>query len=86
MSKKALKHKFITDYIEKHRESISILHEDFMDSWADKFGTHDAGRWLGKLYKIGVLDRARVPLGTDWCIGFPRWVYCYKLSRMWTDK
>lgn len=72
---------------------VDVLDSAFVCSYADATGAKSTlqffgapkcpqlGRDLGHLFKIGVLSRSATGLSAgDAAMGFPKWVWSYKLS------
>jgi hypothetical protein len=75
------------------RGGVDILDRDFVDSYIEatqarhqdtNWGASKCpqlGRDLAEMVKMGVLRRSRVGLsGGAWMSGFPKWVWCYRLT------
>ncbi|ATI15693.1 hypothetical protein [Bordetella phage vB_BbrM_PHB04] len=83
---------------ERPRESFDVLNSDFVYAYAEAtdapvalqmFGApkcQQLGRDLGELHKRGHLKRnaTGLPAG-DSSMGFPKWVYCYRLRAIESD-
>ena len=82
---------FIGNYLEEHT-ATDCLDAEFHDEFSRQFGGRQkavypgaatnklAMRWLGELYREGMLIRSIIPLGGARQMGFPNWVYSYELS------
>jgi len=83
---------WIVSYLERETE-VSAVRANFHAAFATRFDCavrpsavgasvcRAAMSRLAQLASTGVLTRQRMPLGTAWQPGFPRWVYCYSLRK-----
>lgn len=83
---------------ERPREALDVLNSDFVYAYAEATDAPTAlqmlgapkcpqlGRDLGELHKRGYLKRhaTGLPAG-DSGMGFPKWVYCYRLRSIESD-
>lgn len=78
--------------IENFPRCVDILDEKFVDDYIEgtgasfkpmMFGAHKCARFnedLSRMFKDGWLDRSRVSISIG--MGFPNWVYSYRLSKI----
>ena len=87
---------FILRYLKNkyNHYSVNILDFDFMSAYIEEFNPKnvkyhlygsptckEVGKLLSDMYKQNLLDRYRIGLsGME--SGFPKWIYCYELSRI----
>ena len=77
--------------IARNKQYLNTLDKDFVDAYIDFTGAkYELTMWgankcpllsadLAKMYRMGDLERSATGLGSNWHVGFPRWIYVYKL-------
>ena len=68
---------FMEEFVASYISSCQPKKVEIMAWGADK--VPELGRYLGELYKQGILDRFIVGLDYQ-CDGFPKWCYGYKIK------
>jgi hypothetical protein len=63
-------------FIDKYSKDMEV--KVVIQMWGPN-GCPTLARDLKKMYEEGRLKRARIGLGYNWAVGFPRWVWQYRL-------
>lgn len=87
------RYRWILNYMQRgHGRSVDVLYSDFVCDYIEATGAKSVlqifgapkcpqlGRDLGAMYQAGILDRYATGLPSgDAAMGFPKWVYTYRI-------